>query len=139
MRIYEIKRSIRGIVSCIVRSDGNGEILKPHKLSHMELHSPTGFECGYGGSGSADLAASILADFFNVPVRAVKRAFQKGGEGDAWKVFLYHQPFKFDVISGIHLERGESRQITSQEVVEWICKHENEEKTRAETAAGGDS
>lgn len=37
-----------------------GNVIKP--LRHVELHSPDGFECGYGGSGPADLALSILAD-----------------------------------------------------------------------------
>ena len=32
-------------------------------LSHCNLHSPTGFEIGYGGSGPADTASSILADY----------------------------------------------------------------------------
>jgi hypothetical protein len=34
-------------------------------LPHVILHSPTGFEWGYGGSGPADLSLSILANFFN--------------------------------------------------------------------------
>lgn len=31
-------------------------------LPHVVRHSPTGFEWGYGGSGPADLARSILID-----------------------------------------------------------------------------
>lgn len=31
-------------------------------LPHVIRHSPTGYEWGYGGSGPADLALSILAD-----------------------------------------------------------------------------
>jgi len=31
-------------------------------LKHIVEHSPTGFQWGYGGSGPADLALSILAD-----------------------------------------------------------------------------
>ena len=38
--------------------DGN-----PFLLRHVEMHSPTGFEWGYAGSGPADLALSILADY----------------------------------------------------------------------------
>ncbi|MBT9252140.1 MAG: hypothetical protein KM296_00220 [Brockia lithotrophica] len=34
-------------------------------LHHVERHSPTGFEWGYGGSGPADLALSILHDYLN--------------------------------------------------------------------------
>jgi hypothetical protein len=33
-------------------------------LKHLVLHSPTGMEWGYLGSGPADLALSILADWF---------------------------------------------------------------------------
>ena len=38
--------------------DGN-----PFLLRHVEMHSPTGFEWGYAGSGPADLALSILVDY----------------------------------------------------------------------------
>ena len=34
-------------------------------LKHVMFHSPEGFSWGYHGSGPADLALSILADFFN--------------------------------------------------------------------------
>jgi hypothetical protein len=37
-----------------------GESVRP--LVHQCRHSPDGFEWGYGGSGPADLAHSILAD-----------------------------------------------------------------------------
>jgi len=36
---------------------------KPDVLHHVVRHSPTGFEWGYLGSGPADLAYSILADY----------------------------------------------------------------------------
>ena len=36
---------------------------RPFLLRHVEVHSPTGFEWGYAGSGPADLALSILADY----------------------------------------------------------------------------
>ena len=35
----------------------------PFLLRHVEMHSPTGFEWGYLGSGPADLSLSILADY----------------------------------------------------------------------------
>ena len=37
-----------------------------HELPHVVHHSPTGFEWGYGGSGPADLARSILTDAVGV-------------------------------------------------------------------------
>lgn len=39
---------------------GSDERSRP--LHHVVYHSPDGFEAGYGGSGPADLALSILAD-----------------------------------------------------------------------------
>lgn len=35
--------------------------MRVRRLPHVVRHSPTGFEYGYGGSGPADLALSILA------------------------------------------------------------------------------
>lgn len=37
-------------------------------LPHVVYHSPTGFEYGYGGSGPADLARSILAHAVGLPI-----------------------------------------------------------------------
>lgn len=126
MRVYEIKRSATGLVRCLVRTaEGQGETLRPYKLPHAALHSPTGFECGYGGSGPADLAASILADFFNVPARTVKRAYRKGlDDAQASKVVSLHQPFKAAVIAGIHVEKGSSVKLTGDEIAAWIAHHE---------------
>jgi hypothetical protein len=130
MRIYVIRRSSRGIVHCTVQNINGG---KPagaaYRLPHANLHSPTGFECGYGGSGPADLAASILADFFNVNPRAVAAAYRgklrfakKPMPADVGKVFHLHQDFKFDVIAGIHLGKGEKREIPAELVAEWVAK-----------------
>lgn len=35
---------------------------RSERLEHKEVHSPDGFEWGYGGSGPADLALSLLCD-----------------------------------------------------------------------------
>ncbi len=51
---YRMKDGIRVLV---VREG------KPDVLHHVVRHSPTGFEWGYLGSGPADLAYSILADY----------------------------------------------------------------------------
>jgi hypothetical protein len=47
-----------GVVARVLDEDSQ---LLP--LPHQVHHSPTGFEMGYGGSGPADLARSILYDF----------------------------------------------------------------------------
>jgi hypothetical protein len=52
MKVYHGIRTEEGVK---VTVDGQA-------LKHVCLHSPDGFEWGYGGSGPADLALSILAD-----------------------------------------------------------------------------
>jgi len=48
-------------------------------------HSPTGFECGYSGSGPAQLALALLAEHLNDDEQAV----------------ALHQPFKRKVVAGL--------------------------------------
>ncbi len=67
-------------------------------LKHKMYHSPDGFQWGYGGSGPADLARSILTDCLD--------------EEDADK---FYQKFKWDVVS----RWGDSWQITEDEIREW--------------------
>jgi len=40
----------------------NGELLNPRKSQKIINHSPDGFNWGYGGSGPAQLALSILLE-----------------------------------------------------------------------------
>lgn len=49
----------------------------PYPLPHKVRHSPTGFAWGYGGSGPADLARSILADHLGyVPSPGIYQQFK---------------------------------------------------------------
>lgn len=58
MRTYNGRRTSSGSVSVWVEhEDGSTSPLR-----HVVRHSPTGLEWGYGGSGPADLALSILHD-----------------------------------------------------------------------------
>jgi len=45
-------------------------------LRHLVRHSPTGFEWGYGGSGPADLARSIIADALGTTDPAIYQEFK---------------------------------------------------------------
>lgn len=81
-------------------------------LPHLEYHSPTGFAWGYGGSGPADLALSILYcviwramlgelvlryAFVGGPeVAASMRSQQAMAQAIAWR---YHHDYKADVVS----------------------------------------
>lgn len=68
-------------------------------LKHEMRHSPTGFEWGYGGSGPADTARSILADHLGyVPTPAV------------------YQRFKALAIQDLSQEPEDAWTLTSQEI-----------------------
>ena len=58
MKTYRIWRTPGGAVKADV---ANGDS-PAYSLPHLVHHSPTGFEFGYGGSGPADLARSIVGD-----------------------------------------------------------------------------
>jgi len=64
------------------------------------LHSPTGFEWGYGGSGPADLALNILLLFTNRKT-----------------AYVLHQKFKSEFISPMPRKGGE---IKDEVIQEWI-------------------
>jgi hypothetical protein len=66
-----------------------------------ELHSPTGFEWGYGGSGPADLALNILARYV-----------------DTATAHQFHQSFKADFVSAMPREGGI---ISGARIREWLA------------------
>ena len=85
-------------------------------VPHLTHHSPSGFECGYSGSGPADLALSILAAF--VPVRAgepIERLYQ--GRRCSLFAWLHHQEFKREFIAPMTSNGGV---IASQDIRAWI-------------------
>jgi len=59
-------------------------------LKHRVYHSPTGLEWGYGGSGPADLARSILWDHLGKePSPALYQEFKRAFVatwGDEWQI-----------------------------------------------------
>ena len=71
MRTYVVGRTVKGDVLAWVDVDGENR-----PLSHVRHHSEN-FEYGYGGSGPADLALSILADHFGEELDA--RSLSEGG------------------------------------------------------------
>lgn len=72
-----------------------------YKLRHMIVHSPSGMAWGYGGSGPADLALSILADHLGeadaIPAHQrynhdIAREIQRT------RAWMLHQDFKWQFI-----------------------------------------
>jgi len=72
------------------------------RLRHHVKHSPTGFSWGYGGSGPADLALSILWDLIGI------EPYPK----------LY-QEFKWRFVAGWKDEW----EITEKEIREWVLQN----------------
>lgn len=72
-----------------------------YSLFHVCKHSPDGFNWGYGGSGPADLALSILTDYFGAGSEQVR----------------HYQNFKFKVVSG--LPQGKGFTLRGDEIDQW--------------------
>jgi uncharacterized protein (DUF2249 family) len=71
----------------------------------LRNHSPSGFAWGYGGSGPAQLALAILADFTGSDAFALK----------------HYQEFKFDIIARL---QGDSFLLRGLPILTWIGLHE---------------
>ena len=80
-------------------------------LKHYVRHSPDGFEFGYSGSGPADLARSILIDYF-------KRDGYEESEAIVYVEKIY-QEFKEKVISSSRIEL----EITSIYILGWMMSY----------------
>ncbi len=94
-------------------ADGRVEVtVDGRPLRHVALHSPTGFEWGYGGSGPADLALSILADHLG---ENPSRRDLDAGRSRAWQL---HQEFKWAFIAP--LERKSDWVILGSEIEAWL-------------------
>lgn len=77
-------------------------------VQHVIKHSPTGMSWGYGGSGPADCALSILTDFY----RRTNRFCVAG----RIRVINLYQKFKWEKISC----QEEVLLISSTEIEEWL-------------------
>lgn len=86
-------------------------------LPHAVYHSPTGMEWGYGGSGPADLALSILADYLGE--RSDVRAYLKHGglAGEPPLSLRLHQAFKWDFVARWPREGW---RLTGAEIAQWL-------------------
>lgn len=81
--------------------DGTSRLLEPRL--ELRNHSPTGFNWGYGGSGPAQLALAILADFTDEPEFAL----------------AHYQRFKGEFIAPIQTHKWT---ITAEQILEWMHK-----------------
>jgi hypothetical protein len=104
---YDAKQNeseVGGIECHIVAEDGSFEV-----LSNLGYHSPDGFQIGYGGSGPADLAYSIVMDY-------LLRSRKCDAQNVAGKTEFLHQDFKRDFVA----VAKEHLQINSDYIGEWV-------------------
>jgi len=120
-RGVRIKEQPNAVGECHVYVDG-----KP--LRHVVHHSPDGFNWGYGGSGPADLALSILAHHFGET--PTKDQIYQG-----WCLcWFYHQYFKWVFVSLIQDDEWETNsdmvqaaidQINEDKSPDWLARAKN--------------
>lgn len=92
----------RGALVVYVRESGS---VRP--LRHLVLHSPSGLEWGYTGSGPADLALSLLADAVDLDEGAAL-------EGEPRRA---HAAFKRQIVSQLPHHGWTLRR---EEILEWL-------------------
>lgn len=92
----------RGSLVIYVREQGAAR-----QLRHVVLHSPTGLEWGYTGSGPGDLALSLLADALDLDDEAALKGEPR----------LAHEPFKRQIVSQLG-HHGWT--LGRDEVLQWL-------------------
>jgi len=97
MKIYVGLRNDDGSCSVSV----NGQPLDPRL--DWQYHNPTGFDWGFQGSGPAQLALAILADYL--------------GQERKELVLLFYQKFKADVVSEFAFSNWE---LSGEDVRIWL-------------------
>ena len=116
---YEAKRQ-DGDVVATVRIEHEDTDSEYFPLHHFVLHSPTGFEMGWNGSGPADLAYSILIHWF----LSYKFSLEEAQE----EAQAHHQEFKRAFVA-----KERDHLVISDSDIEkwWIGQEEKVEAARA--------
>jgi len=103
MKVYIGERTSKGCEVWVLESTVEGMTRKP--LEHVVLHSPDGFEWGYGGSGPSELALSLLLDLLNETTHIGSQA---------WDL---HHAFTKNVVAGFNQE---GFCISAEAVKSWV-------------------
>ncbi len=116
-KVYRGSRTADGTAVVSVNSE---------PLTHIVRHSPTGLEWGYGGSGPADTALSILCDFFGE--RPSKLDLDYG-------IFLAARLYQFFKCDFLATADRLDFEITSAQIADFLTTHvkilrENQERIR---------
>ncbi|MDI6857213.1 MAG: DUF6166 domain-containing protein [Dehalococcoidia bacterium] len=92
-RVFERESTTRGEPFVVVENVADDGPSDRRPLTHVPYHSPDGVEWGYAGSGPADLALAILADYFEEPPEFVLAALRSMWTPRS-KAAALHQRFK---------------------------------------------
>jgi len=117
-RGYSDQGDATGPVSVVVYEEGQ----EPYRLRHMIVHSPTGMSWGYDGSGAADLALSVLADYLGeaAAIPAHERYDHAiAGQIHETGAWLLHQEFKRDVVAPLPQDRNVT--IDGADIGAWLA------------------
>lgn len=117
MKTYYGKRCQLGATISIREEDGT-----TRSLRHLVLHSPTGMEWGYGGSGPADTALSILADHFGERPKNLELLRGRTHAGVVLKCLQRYQDFKWAFIASAPKEGFE---ITAVQIDAWLLEQDH--------------
>ncbi|SRR6266571_4051289 len=96
---------------------GTHVLVNGKPLRHVIYHSPSGLEWGYGGSGPADLALSLLVHYFKE--RHVNTAFLKKFHARPSQAWLYHQQFKREIVATFP---HTSWRLSSDKIESWLAQ-----------------
>lgn len=102
MSVYTGSRTSNGIGHQVVRR--NGTVLPSEPSKGIRNHSPDGFQWGYSGSGSAQLALALLYDV----------------TGDKRLSLKHHQNFKRAFVA----KWSDNWSITAKEIANWLHNEE---------------
>lgn len=119
----------------------DGKAVSSYPLPHVVVHSPTGFECGYGGSGPADLALAILVDFFGESAAIPPSAYGNYDPSDktrdaigATQAWALHQDFKQDIIAC--LPQDDEWSVQETDIQAWLRYRRALERRRPREGIG---
>lgn len=98
---------------CRRLSDGRLACNVPHVVV---WHSPSGFDCGYGGSGPAELALNVLHQL--VPPVVGQEFSGMGGVGVDCRAEDMHHQFMWDFIDKMPKDGG---RVPIEDINQWIA------------------
>jgi hypothetical protein len=110
-RVYVAERRSEMLGDIFVSVEEDGQ---QRPLPHVMWHSPTGYEWHFGGSGPADLALSILADYLD---EQPTHDDLSHGKPQCW---ILHQAFKWAFIAPAPYE---GFRLPAREIAAWLERH----------------